>query len=520
MRRMMNREVVSTPGLARTVTGLCESGRNCGATTPQAVDATHSASKRPAKIVGIRLPYAAAGLEPEQHLVWKLPQIACLVILCGTIGCSSGTESGSQTAESTSAANDGNNDWTSAPQDVADAESQPSAGSEPVEPGIDGNMESEKHSRIVSSESDGHAEPVTGDPPVDKARDAQAAAIAFRKEELNRWAQTAKGALTQSNDKFELVFPHRIPWTAEEFRKLSDQPQLETLQFAGWHPDVSIAGIDLTDEHLLQLRDLPSLRSVAFKGNGITDRSMSRLATFPLETLYLSNTRITDEGLSYFSRHKLRILDLPDTRAVGDYGISKLDLSAIEVFAVTGSRVTDKVLSLLEQSPRVRQLHIARTQIRGHGLQVFRDRNNLTQLYIADLPVTDDQIALFANHTRLDQVNVSGTKVTSEGIQLLANSLPNLRVFRMSGLNLNERQVIDWSRLQGMRELNFWGNRVGDRHLQSFAVMKGLSKLTISTEPKHVAFTRDGLLAFGKALPHCKINNMTTSELVRELSLR
>lgn len=364
----------------------------------------------------------------------------------------------------------------------------------------------------VESELNGSQPIASESQPLNQPDAAALAELTPRELEVIKWARQSKSAEVITADGFGLVFPVKFEWSEHDFDRFRDLPHLHTLGFAGYQIDAA----SLSDRHILRLLGLPKLDRFQAQGDRITDRSLEHLAKFPIRRLTLIETQITDEGLSYFSRHQLFNLHLPSNPMIGDAGMARLDLSKINVLNVADTPVTDRCIELL--NPHLRQLNISFTKVTGAVLERFKEGNQLNQFLADGVPIEDRALFKLKQHQGLRNLNISRSKVSAIGLQYVAETFPDLRSLGAVGLEIATREVIDWSQLQQLEYLGFSGNGVGDVQLRSFTSMKRLKDLKISTEPVYLSATQQGLLAFKQALPNCKINGKTVDELNRELA--
>jgi hypothetical protein len=173
---------------------------------------------------------------------------------------------------------------------------------------------------------------------------------------------------------------------------LAALPHIEGLYVGGRGNDVSDVGL----AHLPRPDRLVHFNAAStLVGDGFVKRLANANG---LETLELSGTRVTDEGLQALPRlPKLKQLGLGNTQ-IGDKGLAAVlkDRSSLEVLWLQGTQITDESLALLKDAKRLRFLFLDDTQIRDAGLR-----------HLYDLPA-------------LWTVHVDGTQVTSEGMAAIA----------------------------------------------------------------------------------------------------
>ena len=134
------------------------------------------------------------------------------------------------------------------------------------------------------------------------------------------------------------------------FDQLSHLPRIRSLSLSLWDYD------SMTDTDLARLRDLASLRELAFNASQITDRGIKYLGELDeLEVLRLAScgesSKITDGGLQHLKGlRRLRILWLFGTN-VTDAGLHTLQgLTALNELNLERTKVTDAGIAKLQQA--------------------------------------------------------------------------------------------------------------------------------------------------------------------------
>lgn len=105
--------------------------------------------------------------------------------------------------------------------------------------------------------------------------------------------------------------PFDESFTPQSLRHLQKLSHLKSL---------SLRGMDLTDDYLVEIGQLTQLESLDLSNTAITDQGLLHLAKLPkLSELRLRQTSITDDGVKFFVGHStLRPLDLTDTNITNE----------------------------------------------------------------------------------------------------------------------------------------------------------------------------------------------------------
>lgn len=180
-------------------------------------------------------------------------------------------------------------------------------------------------------------------------------------------------------------------------------------------------GRGLTDEGLVQLKHIKSLRDLNIETAKITSRGIAALSELPsLQTLKLAHIKLSSEK---------------DWEVLGHLStLQQLTLRAIR------SEVTDTHISHLIRLPFLKELSI--------DAIIFKDRNatfsmnvtdkglghisqlaSLERLSLRGAKITDEGIQQLSQISTLEHLELYGCDVTEQGLQRLKKKLPALRWF-------------------------------------------------------------------------------------------
>jgi Leucine Rich repeat len=160
----------------------------------------------------------------------------------------------------------------------------------------------------------------------------------------------------------------------------------------------------ITNEGVLQLTELPSLRTLFLRCPQVDDRGIAHLARFSgLRELSIRWTKATDAGIESISiLRELSDLDLGCT-GVTNAGIAYLlDMQKLERLCLDHTKVTDEGCALIG---RLKTLH---------ALQL---ENN---------DITDQAVEALSGLEHLEWLGLQGTRVSAEGRKQLNDKLPHL----------------------------------------------------------------------------------------------
>jgi hypothetical protein len=183
-----------------------------------------------------------------------------------------------------------------------------------------------------------------------------------------------------------------------------------------WFNSTDNAG--LRDEDLAVLKHPPRLRDLQIVAPLLTDEAMVHVEKIEsLRELTLYQTQITSRGL-----RRLRRIPL-------------------EKLVIAGSAVTDETLEALEAFPNLRKLMISESSVTDVGLTQLAHVPNLEKLFLADNPICDSGMYSVAKLKRLYELDLIGLAITDEGIPPLA-TLEQLRFLNVAETHVTERGLL------------------------------------------------------------------------------
>ena len=157
--------------------------------------------------------------------------------------------------------------------------------------------------------------------------------------------------------------------------KISDE-QMVLLTAVRDLEELNLSGARISDEGLVNLRDLTKMKTLDLWGNdAITDKGLRHLASMRrLEQLWLGATEIRGTGLAHLrGMTSLRILHLSHTH-VDDAAISRLqNCKNLETLTLFNTEVTDQCIEQLTQFPNLDYVILGNTKVTDAGLQRLRD---------------------------------------------------------------------------------------------------------------------------------------------------
>jgi hypothetical protein len=165
---------------------------------------------------------------------------------------------------------------------------------------------------------------------------------------------------------------------------------LRNLEMTNHPQNLSLAGSTVTDEMLGPISD-SMIIVLSLEDTKVTDTGMVSIAMMrQLQNLSLAGTKVGDEGLRLLSQHRFFELNLSGT-AVTDKGLTNiLATSPGTRLAVnlSNTRISDAGMSEFKRLKFVEALNLANTQVTDTGLENLKDQRYLRWLCIGGTKVT------------------------------------------------------------------------------------------------------------------------------------
>lgn len=238
------------------------------------------------------------------------------------------------------------------------------------------------------------------------------------------------------------------------------------------------AGPTNTDEdfaHLATFDDVSSLR--VLRSETITGTGLAHLSKFPLVSIQLDSTRLSDDGLGALAMFStLRFLGLGWGEHITDDGLRRLTkLTNLEYLALDHLRLPKNAMSIIASMPNLIEIRIA-VPDRFDPKQISRlavlDR--LKSLSLCTSGLTDDDCSSLLKLPHVSELILVNNEITDRGVEQLAQ-MPLLK-------------------------LDLSGNNITDRALEVLSKVPTLKELTVIDCTR---ITENGKIAFLNAKPKC-----------------
>lgn len=211
--------------------------------------------------------------------------------------------------------------------------------------------------------------------------------------------------------------------------------------------------------------------AVNLRGSWINDGDeMTRLAELPhLETLDLSHTRITDEGLLRLKRApKIRNLSLFYAEWITDQGMTAIrDWKHLKRLNLRGARISDGTLELVGKITGLEALDIAHTSVTDNGLEHLITLVHLKELAMGRGRLTNKSLGILRMLPTLTSLDLSGARPAP----------PDMAGNRAAGPGIPEEALRAMAELKELRALKLGHTSIGGAGLRMLSALDKVEKL-------------------------------------------
>jgi hypothetical protein len=321
--------------------------------------------------------------------------------------------------------------------------------------------------------------------------------------------------------------------------------------------DLTTAEMELTQDGLLHLSQLPHLKSLQLFERTITAKELQAIAKIQnLASLQMITGKIAEHGLNDLVALKdLTKLELCyfylwyQDRSLTDVGVAAIgrlknltalsisisgvaetgfthlaNLTNLSTFKLVVLKATDEQLKWISLVPTISHLSLERGAVTDASLMEVGKLTSLRLLDLSATSVTDVGMAEIGKLPRLKSLNISGTRVSDAGLKEISD-LKELVEFYVSGkitdagmptlAKLKTLVLLDLATtyvtnaglakltvLENLSSLNLCNTSVDDSGITEIAKFKKLSSVKL----RLTHTTRVGIAKLQKELPHCEIS--------------
>jgi internalin A len=259
------------------------------------------------------------------------------------------------------------------------------------------------------------------------------------------------------------------------------------------------------DAAMVHLARLPHLRKLETYGEGITDAGMEKLeGMLQLEQLNCHGIEtITDDGLiSLADLPSLRYLLLASQR-VSDTGVERIArLVQLRRLTLSSGKITDEGVKHLAHLTNLKELDLSSQHVTDKGLQYIVKLSQLEKLDLQNASVTDAGLETLTSLPQLRSLHLIRTKVSDAGLACLVK-FPQLRCLSLGSRQFTARGVRHLKSLPGLRCLELDGSEAADAELELLSGLTQLESLSIFDTDDNVS--GKAIHELQKTLPKCEV---------------
>ena len=248
------------------------------------------------------------------------------------------------------------------------------------------------------------------------------------------------------------------------------------------------------------------------EGSSIVEDDLKRLYCFPrLKSLRLEEPASLPAGFwenlgACCRLEKLTVLGDGDPGEIRDRELADISrLEHLTCLSLLGATISDDTLKEIGRLRSLRAISLDCSNVTGQGLSHLRTLNDLGSLSLNYTGVDERELYELKALRNLRHLRLSGAEITDH---VLANlrGLDKLEHLELRSVSLSGQGIAQLAHLPNLNRLeiiNFEDGKIKDEDLQSFALLKSVTWLTLYLKD----VTTTGLMHFGK------MNSLQTLDL-------
>jgi predicted transcriptional regulator len=183
---------------------------------------------------------------------------------------------------------------------------------------------------------------------------------------------------------------------------------------------------EIKGSDLAALTKLDNVNTLYLSDTNIGDDGMVHLQNIKgLQVLLLDGTNVTDAGMADIKKVS-GLLQLTCSEHIGDEGLAQLkDCPNLNSLNMVNAQVTDDGLVHLLSLKKLVRLNLNGTSITDKGLEHIQAISKVHSLQLNSTRITDKGLLLLENLTNLTELAMEGTGVTQVGLARLRKALPD-----------------------------------------------------------------------------------------------
>lgn len=252
------------------------------------------------------------------------------------------------------------------------------------------------------------------------------------------------------------------------------------------------------------------INRVFLRASWITDGDLLHLAEMPgLQTLDLSRTRITDQGLGYLrGATGLTDVNLAYAEKIGDpaHAVVK-SWKKLRKLNLRGTVIADETAASAASLPDLEVLDIADTLVGDVGMEALASAQKLRDLSIGNIRMSEAGFQSLRQFTTVTTLDISGKRhggpsnITANAVAAIA-SLKQVEVLKLGHLSFPAKSLPVLTAMPAVKhvELQFCPE-ITDESIEHLAAWKSLKEIDLHG----TKMTPDGVAALRKQRPDLKV---------------
>jgi hypothetical protein len=250
--------------------------------------------------------------------------------------------------------------------------------------------------------------------------------------------------------------------------------------------------------------------SVYLRASWVTDGDLLQLAALPqLQSLDLSQTRISDQGLAYLkTAANLRDVNLAYAERIGDPAHAVVKTwKKLHRLNLRGTVIADETAASAASLPELEVLDIADTLVGDVGMEALAVAPKLRELSIGNIRMSEAGFQSLRQFTTLSTLDVSGKRhggasnITPNAIEAIA-SLKQLKVLKLGHTSFPLKSFAVLARMPAIERLGLeFCPEINDESIPYFVGWKSLRWVDLHG----TKITGEGLASLRKQRPDLQV---------------
>ncbi|MEO8553668.1 MAG: hypothetical protein ABI678_27025, partial [Kofleriaceae bacterium] len=223
--------------------------------------------------------------------------------------------------------------------------------------------------------------------------------------------------------------------------------------------EVDLADTPVDDASARAFLGFPDLRMLRLDGTPVSDHGLDVVPGSKLVELYLSSTKVTDNGMALLDH-------LPHLVALG-LGTTKIGGATIERIAKLGelrtlvlSKTRSEHLELLGKLVTLERLYLEDTWLGDDQFAAYAPLKKLRVLHASVTNVSDDSLDVLRGMRHLEELTIGDTRMSRALLEV--DAWPRLRTFSLVGLELGDADLPALVKLTSVIALDLSGTQLAD----------------------------------------------------------